>query len=102
MQKNHAAKAAGSGAPASELANEKAHGTSAGQFAILQNGQPDSACPPADGKELATIRAALALKGYALHRMADGSLLIERWGYSRTVENIHRAAQFLAQIGGAR
>jgi hypothetical protein len=100
MQKNHAAKAAGSGAPASELANEKGHVASAAPFEIHQCGQPNFASPAPEGKELATIRAALALKGYALHRMSDGCLLIERWGYSRTVDNINQAAQFLAQIGG--
>ena len=62
----------------------------------------DSASLSTERKAFTTLQAQFSLKGYALHRMADGSLLIERWGYSRTVENIHRAAQFLAQIGGAR
>jgi hypothetical protein len=60
----------------------------------------DSASLSNERKGFASLQAQFSLKGYALHRMADGSLLIERWGYSRTVENIHRAAQFLAQIGG--
>jgi len=61
---------------------------------------PDFASAPSTDKALTNIAAALALKGYALHRMADGLLLIERWGYSRTVDGITQAAQFLIQIGG--
>lgn len=83
-------------------AKEKARGANAGQFTDQYSEQFHSDSQPAESKELATIRAALALQGYALHRMADGCLLIERWGYSRTVDNINQAAQFLAQIGGAR
>ncbi len=81
---------------------DKARGANAGQVDEHQIQQADCATRHPEGKDLATIRAALALKGYALHRMADGCLLIERWGYSRTVDNITQAAQFLAQIGGAR
>jgi hypothetical protein len=67
------------------------------------NSTPDKhyfASAPSTDKALDNITAALALKGYALHRMADGLLLIERWGYSRTVDGITQAAQFLIQIGG--
>lgn len=49
----------------------------------------------------ANIAAALAVKGYALHRLSDGCLLIERWGYSRTFDTLTQAAQFLTLIGGA-
>jgi len=51
-------------------------------------------------KTFANVQAALALRGFALNRMADGLLLIERWGYSRTLDNMTQAAQFLSQIGG--
>ena len=48
----------------------------------------------------ANIAAALALKGYELHRLPDGCLLIERWSYSRSFDTLTQAAQFLTQIGG--
>ena len=81
--------------------NDEAHGANAGQVAKQElNDKAHFATAIPDGKAFANIRAALALKGYVLLKMHDGTLLIERWGYSRTVDGIAQAAVFLAQIGG--
>ena len=81
--------------------NDEAHGANAGQVATHKpNDRSDFATAIPDSKAFANIRAALALKGYMLLKMHDGTLLIERWGLSRTVDSLTQAAQFLAQIGG--
>jgi len=55
-------------------------------------------------KAYSTLRAALALRGHALHRLdsADGesTYWVERWGLVRYLPTLHDVAQFLAQIGG--
>ena len=60
----------------------------------------DSASELAERKALVNISPALALGGYALHSLADGCLLIEYWGHSRTLDSVNQADQFLTQIGG--
>lgn len=52
-------------------------------------------------KQLATLQALFALRGYALHQLADSTLLLERWGYCRAVATVEEAASTLAQLGGA-
>lgn len=51
-----------------------------------------------------TMRAAFALKGYALYRSnsADGPVTywVERWGSKQSFRSIEDASQFLDQIGG--
>jgi hypothetical protein len=54
----------------------------------------------ADHKAFATLQAAYSLKGYALLRLADGVMLAERWGFTRQLDTMTQAAQFLHQIGG--
>lgn len=55
-------------------------------------------------KEFATLQAAFALRGHALHRHggADGAtgLYAVRWGLVRHLATADDARQFLAQIGG--
>ncbi|WP_157275720.1 hypothetical protein [Pelomonas sp. Root1444] len=41
------------------------------------------------------------MRGYALHQLADSTLLVERWGYCRPVATVEDAAGVLAQLGGA-
>lgn len=55
---------------------------------------------PPRSKQLATLQALFALRGYALHQLADSTLLVERWGYCRTVASVEDAAGVLAQLGG--
>lgn len=56
------------------------------------------------GKAFATMRAAFAIQGHALHRTdpADGAVTywVERWGLVRHLPTLHDVALFLAQIGG--
>jgi pimeloyl-ACP methyl ester carboxylesterase len=56
---------------------------------------------PPQSKQLATLQALFALRGYALHQLADSTLLVERWGYCRPVATVEDAAGVLAQLGGA-
>lgn len=53
-----------------------------------------------DGKAFATLQAQFSLKGFALLRLADGVMLAERWGFTRQLDTMTQAAQFLHQIGG--
>lgn len=53
-------------------------------------------------KAFATLQAQFSLKGYALLRLAEGVMLAERWGFTRQLDTMTQAAQFLHQIGGAR
>lgn len=57
--------------------------------------------PPPKSKQLATLQALFALRGYALHQLADSTLLVERWGYCRPLATVEEATQVLAQLGGA-
>ena len=63
-------------------------------------------CPTSQqtNKAYSTLRAALALRGHALHRLdsADGesTYWVERWGLVRHLLTLHDVAQFLVQIGG--
>ena len=51
-------------------------------------------------KTLATVAARLALRGYELHQLADGSLSVSRWNLSRPLADLDDVDQFLLQIGG--
>jgi len=64
---------------------------------------PSAPCAshPPRSKQLATLQALFALRGYALHQLVDSTLLVERWGYCRTVATVEEAAGVLAQLGGA-
>lgn len=56
---------------------------------------------PPRSKQLATLQALFAMRGYALHQLADSTLLVERWGYCRAVATVDDAAGVLLQLGGA-
>ena len=90
------------GAAASVPNKNEAPGTtgSAEGQADCRGGSLHSASASNDPKGFAALQSAYALQGYALHRVADGLLLVERWGYSRTLDSMTQAAQFLSQIGG--
>jgi len=74
--------------------------------AVLSFGENTSADTPncASGgderKAFETLRAKFALKGFALCWLHDRTLVIERWGFTRVLNDLTQAAQFLAQIGG--
>lgn len=66
-----------------------------------QQTQPYSASNDAERKALATLTAQLAIRGYALHQLADGSLMVSRWNLSRSMADLSAARAFLRQVGGA-
>lgn len=65
---------------------------------------PDAHTPERIDKEFATLRAAFALNGQALHRTdpADGPVTYwaERWGLVQHLPTIDTVRRFLEQIGG--
>jgi hypothetical protein len=79
---------------------DEAHVASAGQVDEHQNRQGDFASNPDNGKALATLQAQFALKGFVLASLHDGSLIVERWGFIKALDNITQATQFLQAIGG--
>ena len=64
---------------------------------------PDCAKPTAECKQLATLRARLALAGWALNSSAvgDGSVTYSasRWGMSRDLDSLAAVEAFAAQVG---
>jgi hypothetical protein len=54
-------------------------------------------------KAFATVRAALALRGFEIHAVdaGDGStmFLVQRWGQSRTLGSIDEVRAFAVQVG---
>lgn len=59
----------------------------------------------AERKAFATLRAALALRGYALHRSDphDGEVVFvaTRWGHARELKTLAAVVQFAGQVGAA-
>lgn len=54
----------------------------------------------AQTKNEATLLAKFALLGHAVHRLADGSFLVTRWGLTRHCPDAASLAAFLATVGG--
>ena len=52
-----------------------------------------------DRKGLARLKACAAIAGIQVHDLADGGLLVCRWGLSRAVPDVRALALFLAQLG---
>ena len=52
-----------------------------------------------DRKGLARLKACAAIAGVQVHDLADGGLLVCRWGLSRAVPDVRALALFLAQLG---
>lgn len=57
--------------------------------------------PDGRRKAFLTLRARFAMAGFALHELADGSLLATRWNLCRPLPDATAALRFLRQIGGA-
>ena len=58
-------------------------------------------CLDAAGKLKATAAAELALRGFSLQELADGSFAITRWNLCRPCAGLADVRQFIRQIGGA-
>lgn len=50
---------------------------------------------------LATLAALLAIKGYGLHKLADGSYLASRWNSTKCLPDLHAVQRFARQVGAA-
>lgn len=50
-------------------------------------------------KRFATLRARLALRGFQMHRQADGRLLVIRWNLAKTLPSLDAAERFAEQAG---
>lgn len=79
----------------------QAGGTAQGFGETFPVDAPNCANTEEERKAFATLQAAFALKGFALVKLADHTLIAERWGYVRALDDMNQAAQFLVQIGGA-
>ena len=66
-----------------------------------QDDNQDSDATDAQRKALATLTAKMAIAGFSLHPLADGSFLACRWGLSRPLPDLYAAHRFLRHIGGA-
>lgn len=53
-------------------------------------------------KREATIIAALALKGHAVHRLATGGFLVSRWTGTRHCQDVESLDAFARQVGALR
>ena len=81
--------------------NDEAHGTPHAAGPKDQQTQTHSASNDAGRKTLATLTAQLAIRGYALHQLADGSLMVSRWNLSRPLAGLSADQAFLTQVGGS-
>jgi hypothetical protein len=64
------------------------------------NRRPDSGTGDQDRKAFATVAAELALRGFALHELADGSYLVTRWNLTVPCASLGAAMAFLRQVKG--
>jgi len=53
-------------------------------------------------KRHATLAAALARKGYEVHRLEDGPFVIRRWNLQREVASIDEVESFARAAGAIR
>ena len=54
-----------------------------------------------EAKEFTTMAARAAMCGCALYRLADGDLLLTRWGMARACPDLRSVAVLLDRLGGA-
>lgn len=54
----------------------------------------------AERKAFATLQAEFALAGHELVRLADGSLMVGRWGLSRPLASTEEARAWLSRVTG--
>ena len=52
-------------------------------------------------KTRATLAALLAIKGYSLHELADGTYLASKWNHTRPLRDLHAVQCFVRQVGAA-
>ena len=79
-----------------------ARGANLGHLEAEQNGQPDFANDRHDRKAFASMQARAALAGFQLHELADGDVLMSRWGLSRALPDLYAVGRFLDMVTGVR
>lgn len=57
-----------------------------------------SSCSP-EQKLLATAKAALGLRGHAVHELANGGYLVSRWNMTRHCWDLRELMTFARQVG---
>lgn len=81
------------------VAADRAQGQSTTDAAIVTPSRADGNRD--DDKEFARLAAVAALTGCGLYRLADGDLLLTKWGMARTCPDLRSVAALLARLGGA-
>ena len=56
----------------------------------------------ADSKQLANLKAAFALAGFAVHETASGGFLVSRWNLSRECADMDALTAFARQVGAVK
>ncbi|WHZ12965.1 MAG: hypothetical protein OJF60_003406 [Burkholderiaceae bacterium] len=82
------------------VAQQKAAGAATPATAETNTKHAYSTADHADAKALATLRAELALRGYAVHDSSAGGFLVCRWGLTRHCSGVEELRVFLRLIGG--
>ncbi len=89
-------------APDAAVAADRAQGQSKDDIAILGQAhsliQSDVDADDTRRKALATIKAQLAIRGYALHEIVDG-FLICRWNLVKHAHDLRAVVEFARQVG---
>lgn len=67
-----------------------------------QQTHSDCASGDAADKGKANIAAELALRGYCLHSLSNGTWIVSKWNPCKPIANLQEATAFLQQVGGAR
>jgi hypothetical protein len=52
-------------------------------------------------KPFATVAAALALKGYTLHRTDAGTFIVSKWNLARNLSNLGAVQAFASAVGAS-
>ena len=66
-----------------------------------QQAHSDCASGDAADKGKANIAAELALRGYCLHSLSNGTWIVCKWNLGKPIANLQEAAAILRQVGGA-
>ena len=79
--------------------NEAQTGGAAVGFEGMAQAVSDHCAPDdASAKAKATLTAQLALRGFCLSELSDGSFLVHRWNLSRPLADLRAAAVFARQV----
>lgn len=78
--------------------NKGAGARDAGPLSAFDSTNSVSAGSQAAVKRLATAAARLALAGYTLTPLEDGSFLVARWNWARPLSDLDAVEQFLKRV----